>query len=100
MPVGAASDHAAWLLPAGARTEWLTLARVLADHGPPPCEEGDPEAWWPHKGDPAQSARGGCEVCPARVECLAYAVAAGEREGLWGGLLPEERRAVRLDDVA
>ena len=32
-----------------------------------------------------------CADCPARVECLAYALAAGEREGLWGGPTAAER---------
>jgi hypothetical protein len=99
MPVGTSSDHAAWLLPAGARTEWLTLAAVLADHGPPPCEEGDPEAWWPDKktmdAPSTRAAVRGCWRCPARDACLAYAVAADERGGIWGGLLPDERREMR-----
>lgn len=33
----------------------------------------------------------GCWRCPARDPSLAYAVAAGEREGVWGGLLPDQR---------
>lgn len=31
---------------------------------------------------------------PARAVCLDYAVAADERFGLWGGLLPDERQEV------
>jgi hypothetical protein len=31
-------------------------------------------------------------VCPARAACLTYAVAAGEREGVWGATLPDVRR--------
>ncbi|WP_425569210.1 WhiB family transcriptional regulator [Nonomuraea salmonea] len=29
-------------------------------------------------------------------ECRAYALEAGESEGIWGGLTPEERRRTRL----
>ncbi len=78
--------------------EWLALARVLADHGPAPCEEGDPEAWWPVRGDSPDAA--GCEVCPARTECLAYAVAADERDGIWGGLTRADRVQVGRGAVA
>lgn len=83
-----------WSIPPEARTEWLRLAEVLAVEGPAPCEEGDPEAWWP-AGRGSPEAVAGCEVCPARAECLTYALAADEREGLWGGLMPDERRAMR-----
>ncbi len=43
---------------------------VLAEHGTAPCEEGDPELWWPVRGDSLEAVAG-CEVCPARAECLA-----------------------------
>ncbi len=33
-----------------------------------------------------------CYWSPARAGCRDYAVAAGERFGVWGGLLPAERR--------
>jgi hypothetical protein len=96
MTSGSSSDRAAWLLPPEARTEWLTLARVLAEHMPPPCEEGEPEAWWPSPRSPADPvAVEGCGRCPARSPCLAYALAADERFGVWGGLLPDERREMR-----
>jgi len=32
-----------------------------------------------------------CFTCPVRVECLTYAVDAGEREGIWGGKTPTQR---------
>ena len=34
-----------------------------------------------------------CARCPVRVECLAFALGAGESYGVWGGLTPEERAA-------
>ncbi len=35
-----------------------------------------------------------CGSCPVRVLCLAFAVEHGEAFGVWGGLNPEERRAL------
>jgi WhiB family redox-sensing transcriptional regulator len=86
-------------IPRHAVGEWLALARVLADHGPAPCEKGDPELWWPVRGG-SPDAVAGCEVCPVRTECLAYAVAADERDGVWGGLTRDERLQIVRVDVA
>lgn len=35
-----------------------------------------------------------CTRCVVRDPCLSYAVAAGERYGIWGGLTSQERRAL------
>jgi WhiB family redox-sensing transcriptional regulator len=35
-----------------------------------------------------------CTRCTVRTECLNYAIDAGERYGIWGGLSPQERRAL------
>src|SRR5258708_3033746 len=43
--------------------------------------------WW---GDDATA-----EVCPVRMECLAYAMGRHERHGIWGGLTFNERQALR-----
>lgn len=32
-----------------------------------------------------------CRGCPARPECLAYALAAGEPAGVWGATTPAQR---------
>jgi WhiB family redox-sensing transcriptional regulator len=32
-----------------------------------------------------------CAGCPVRIQCLDYAVASGERYGVWGGLTSDER---------
>lgn len=81
-------------IPAGAQAAWSELAEVLAAEGPAPCEEGDPDAWWPGRSadpDDVALAVRCCTACPARTECLAYALAAGERGGIWGGLTESER---------
>lgn len=36
-----------------------------------------------------------CATCPVQPECLAYALDADEPSGIWGGLTPDERRALR-----
>lgn len=35
-----------------------------------------------------------CTRCIVRSDCLSYALEAGERYGIWGGLNPQERRAL------
>ncbi len=83
-----------------AREPWRRLV-LLLDALPDsaiPCRATDPEAWWPDRkqlGSPATlAAIAACGPCAAREPCAGYAVAAGEREGVWGGLLPGERRDV------
>ncbi|HVL80680.1 MAG TPA: WhiB family transcriptional regulator [Actinomycetota bacterium] len=39
-------------------------------------------------------AKAACARCEVRAECLEYAIKAGERYGIWGGLTEQERRAV------
>lgn len=36
-----------------------------------------------------------CERCPVRLHCLVYALSSNQEEGVWGGLVPSERRALR-----
>src|SRR5438270_13233553 len=40
------------------------------------------------------AAKAVCMRCDVRRECLSYAIAAGERYGIWGGMNAQERRAV------
>jgi hypothetical protein len=93
------SDHKAWLIPAGALPEWLALSAALEEAGTVPCRADDAEAWWPDKktmdAPSTRVAVRGCWSCPARPACLAYALAADERFGIWGGLLPAERKSYR-----
>lgn len=83
-------------IPAEAQAAWSELAEVLHVAGPAPCEEGAPDAWWPTGGDNTDAALAArcCAGCPARVECFTYALAADERDGIWGGLTPAERAAL------
>ncbi len=97
-------ERVPWVIPPKALTEWRRLAVVLEKAGPVPCQTGDPAAWWPDGKEldsPAtRMAVRACWRCPARAACLDYAVAAGERFGVWGGLLPDERREMRQGRAA
>jgi hypothetical protein len=88
-----------WAVPAKAAAEWLTLHEVLETVGSVACQTTDAEAWWPDAKDvgaaSAQMAVAACRACPAAGPCLAYALVADHRYGIWGATLPEERRAMR-----
>jgi WhiB family redox-sensing transcriptional regulator len=61
------------------------------------CTGTDPEDFFPEQGrvDQAAHARMVCAGCHVRGECLAFALGLGIEEGIWGGLLPEERAVLR-----
>jgi WhiB family transcriptional regulator, redox-sensing transcriptional regulator len=58
-------------------------------------------AWFPKDevGEEADLARTVCSGCSVRPECLDYALAAGIRHGLWGGLSAKERAALTRQRV-
>jgi hypothetical protein len=61
------------------------------------CAMSDsPNDWFPENGRPPARVRRTCAACPVRAECLRFAVENGERQGIWGGLSDEERRALPL----
>ncbi|MFD7985463.1 WhiB family transcriptional regulator [Kitasatospora indigofera] len=53
----------------------------------------DPDVFFPEVGDEVGAARARriCAGCPVRSACLAYALAADEPHGIFGGLDPKER---------
>jgi WhiB family transcriptional regulator, redox-sensing transcriptional regulator len=59
------------------------------------CVTSDLDIFFPPGDDPAMEARQICADCPVRGQCLAYAVAADEPFGIWGGLDTQERRTLR-----
>jgi WhiB family redox-sensing transcriptional regulator len=65
---------------------WQDLAR---------CQYTDPEAFYPEKGESTRAAKAVCRACEVRAECLEYALAHGERFGVWGGYSEHERRRIR-----
>ena len=46
------------------------------------------------RGGKANRAKLLCDDCPVKKECLAYALHYGFDEGIWGGLTPDERKAI------
>jgi WhiB family redox-sensing transcriptional regulator len=64
------------------------------------CRDEDPELFFPiGTARPAlaqvEPARAVCSGCPVRDDCLQWALSTGQAAGVWGGLTPDERRALR-----
>ena len=60
------------------------------------CLGVDPDLFFPERGASTREAKSVCRSCEVRVDCLEYALAHGEKFGIWGGLSERERRRVRL----
>ena len=60
------------------------------------CAQADPDIWFPDHEDDDQAtvAIEICTRCPVRTACLAHALAIRERDGIWGGATPAQRRAL------
>jgi WhiB family redox-sensing transcriptional regulator len=65
---------------------------VPSDGTVPLCSQIDPEIFFPQKGASPTPGKAFCFACEARLECLDYALANGERFGIWGGMTGRERR--------
>ena len=64
------------------------------------CRDADPELFFPiGTTGPAlrqiQEAKRICRTCPARTQCLAWALEHGITDGVWGGTTEDQRRAIR-----
>ena len=59
------------------------------------CLGVDPDLFFPERGASTREAKEVCRGCVVRGECLEYALANGEKFGIWGGLSEDERRDVR-----
>ena len=57
----------------------------------------DPDLWFPKNGDwaSAERAKTICQLCPVQDACLEWALEAREREGIWGGTTPDDRRRLQ-----
>jgi len=51
--------------------------------------------WWWFTASTRRRAIRICGRCPVRDECLTYALDGDEKNGVWGGLTAQERRALR-----
>lgn len=56
------------------------------------CRDADPDLFFPSTREEEATALALCASCPVRAECLDYAIEAGERFGVWGGLTEKQRR--------
>lgn len=63
------------------------------------CAETNPDEFFPNKGRSTKEAKRVCAACEVRAECLNYALENGEAWGIWGGLAPRERQAIRREHV-
>jgi WhiB family redox-sensing transcriptional regulator len=63
------------------------------------CMGVDPELFFPERGASTREAKAVCRGCVVREECLEYAIANGEKFGIWGGMSERERRRVRRSRV-
>lgn len=71
---------------------WTPAARC-AGHG---TDDFFPEGLADDVARAEATAKALCRQCPVRAECLATALALAERHGVWGGLNPAERAALRM----
>lgn len=58
------------------------------------CKGIDPVIFYPATEEEAARAKEVCAVCPVQTDCLEYAIAAREHEGVWGGHTERERQRI------
>ena len=61
------------------------------------CRDRDADTWFPdgesdRRSDPARRV---CLTCPVRDDCLAFAMEAKVRYGIWGGMTSSQRERIR-----
>lgn len=57
------------------------------------CNPASGDEFFPDEGSKSNYAKFVCNaVCPVRSECLDYALANNEQDGIWGGMTPSERK--------
>lgn len=76
------------MFPVNSKGTYLDYASAL-------CAQTDPELFFPEKGGSTLSAKRICEACPVRMDCLLEALANDYVDGIWGGLSPKERQALK-----
>lgn len=59
------------------------------------CRDVDTSVFFPGVGQNAVHAKAICGQCPCRRACLDYALANGDKFGVFGGLSETERRRLR-----
>ncbi len=61
------------------------------------CRGADADLFFPERGASTRRAKAICRACEVRVECLEFAIANGEKFGIWGGMSERERRRIRRE---
>lgn len=57
---------------------------------------GNPDVWFPEKGQNSNLAKRICQECPVIMQCLEWALYRGEDHGVWGGKTPSELEEMRV----
>ncbi|MCU1493511.1 MAG: putative WhiB family transcriptional regulator [Acidimicrobiaceae bacterium] len=63
------------------------------------CMGVDPELFFPERGSSTREAKEVCRGCVVQQDCLEFAIANGEKFGIWGGMSERERRRVRRSRI-
>ena len=63
------------------------------------CTGVDPELFFPERGSSTREAKEVCRGCVVQQDCLEFAIANGEKFGIWGGMSERERRRVRRSRI-
>jgi WhiB family redox-sensing transcriptional regulator len=63
------------------------------------CRGANADLFFPERGASTRPAKAICAACSVQAECLEYALASGERHGIFGGKAPRERRKMRRDRI-
>lgn len=76
--------------------DWPKLPAWMANAS---CAEVGGDAWFPTKGGSneradARAAQLICRRCPVRAECLTFGIENSDGYGIWGGILPKQRRGL------
>jgi len=59
------------------------------------CLGVDPDLFFPERGASTREAKGVCQGCVVKQNCLEFALENGEKFGIWGGMSERERRKLR-----
>jgi len=86
-PTGSRVTESVVAGPSGAEeASWQDMANCLGV---------DPDLFFPERGASTREAKEVCRGCVVREDCLEYALANGEKFGIWGGMSERERRRIR-----
>ena len=59
------------------------------------CMGVDPDLFFPERGASTREAKEVCKGCVVREDCLEFALANGEKFGIWGGMTEVQRKKTR-----